>query len=84
MSLGCVLLASNNLYVLTLGRHDHRLGFKEEEVLFMVVKLLGKVINCNALLTILVEKAQASNNITFIILLTRTIHAQITFPLPGN
>ena len=37
---------------------------------------MGKVNNCNALLIILIEKTQASNNITFIMLLTRTIHAQ--------
>lgn len=37
---------------------------------------MRKVTNCNALLIILIEKAQASNNITFIMLLTRIIHAQ--------
>ena len=37
---------------------------------------MRKVLNCNALFIILIGKAQASNNITFIMLLTRTIHAK--------
>ena len=46
---------------------------------------MGKVTNCNALLIILIENAQASNNITFIMLLTGDIHAQKKiFPRQGT
>ena len=73
LSVGRVLLASNNLHVqgMITGYASRALSRS-----FVHGHKMGKVTNCNALLIILIENAQASHNIIFMMLLTGDIHAQ--------